>query len=167
MPANIIVGRILSSWGVRGEVKILPLTYSTDRFSEVSEVVVLINGEKKTLTIEDYRVHGRFVIIKFSEINSPEEARLYRGLDILIPDKQSPPLPDGVYYHYQIIGLHVYTNNNRYLGQIHSIIETCGNDVYVVKGDKEYLIPATEEFIKEIDLEKKTMIIEPMEGLLE
>lgn len=167
MPANIIIGRILSSWGIRGEVKILPLTYSTERFSELSEVVVIINEEEKKLTIEDYRVHGRFVIIKFSEINSPEEARLYRGLDILISDEQSPPLPDGVYYHYQIIGLHVYTTNNRYIGQIHSIIETGGNDVYVVKGDKEYLIPATEEFIKDIDLEKRTMIIEPMEGLLE
>jgi 16S rRNA processing protein RimM len=167
MPANIIVGRILSSWGVRGEVKILPLTYSAERFSELSEVVVLINGEEKTLTIEGYRVHGRFVIIKFSEINSPEEAKLYRGLDILISEEQSPPLPDGVYYHYQIIGLHVYTTTNRYLGQIHSIIETGGNDVYVVKGDMEYLIPATKEFIKDIDLEKKTMLIEPMEGLLE
>ncbi|NOY64565.1 MAG: 16S rRNA processing protein RimM [Nitrospirae bacterium] len=167
MPANIVVGRILSSWGVRGEVKILPLTYSTDRFSELSEVVVSIRGEEKTLTIENCRIHDRFIIIKFAEINSPEEAKLYRGTEIKISEDQSPPLPEGIYYHYQIIGLHVYTTTSRYLGQIHSIIETGGNDVYVVKGDKEYMIPATEEFIKNIDLEKKTMIIEPVEGLLE
>lgn len=167
MPADIVVGRILSPWGVKGEVKVLPLTYSADRFFELSEVTIRVDELERRLTIENCRIQGKFVILKFSEINSPEEASRYKGLEILITEEESPPLPDGLYYHYQIIGLHVYTTEKRYLGVIDSIIETGGIDVYVIKDDREYMIPATEEVIKEIDLEKKVMIIEPMEGLLQ
>jgi 16S rRNA processing protein RimM len=74
-------------------------------------------------------------------------------------------LPEGVYYHYQIIGLGVYTVDGDYLGKIMSIFETGSNDVYVVRGeDKEYLIPAIKDVIKEIDLEAKKMIVKLMEA---
>lgn len=161
----VVVGKIISSYGVRGEAKVLPLTYSNERFAQLEEVFVSEPGGYRTLTIEGYRTSGRYVIIKFQEITSREEVKRLQGRELLIREEQSPPLPEGVYYHYQILGLDVYFTDGTYIGRVTNIIETGSNDVYVVTGEREVLVPAIQEVIKEIDLKEKRMIINPVEGL--
>ena len=74
----------------------------------------------------------------------------------------------GEYFWYELIGLDVYLVSGEYIGKIENILPTGSNDVYIVgKEEKEYLIPAIEDVVKEIDIERKKMIIEPLEGLLE
>ena len=163
----VVIGKILTSWGVRGEAKVLPLTFSNERFGQLKEVKIRIGDDYRVLTIEHFREAGRFVIIKFKEFSTAEEVKQYSGKELLIPEELSPPLPEGVYYHYQILGLEVYTDRGVYLGKITNIIETGGNDVYVITGQKEVLIPAIEEVVKDVDLENKRMIIHPMKGLLD
>ncbi len=163
----VVVGKILSSWGVRGEAKVLPLTYSNDRFDELEQVYISEAGGYRTLTIENYRVAGRYIIIKFREVSTREDVKKIQGRELLIREEQSPPLPEGVYYHYQIIGLDVFTEEGECIGRITNIIETGSNDVYVVEGEKEILIPAIDEVIKEIDVNGKKMIIHLIEGLLD
>ena len=81
---------------------------------------------------------------------------------------QSSPLPEGQYFHDQIIGLQVQTTEGQIIGTVTDIITGQSNDNYVVRHDKEeILIPAIEDVIKSIDLDKGIIIIEPMEGLLE
>ncbi len=163
----VVIGKILTSWGVRGEAKVLPLTFSNERFGQLQEVKIRVGEGYRVLTIEHYREAGRFVIIKFKEFATAEEVKQYSGKELLIPEELSPPLPEGVYYHYQILGLEVYTDEGEFLGKITNIIETGGNDVYVVSGHKEILVPAIEEVVKKIDLEAKRMIIHPMKGMLD
>ena len=83
------------------------------------------------------------------------------------PD-QNNPLPEGHYYHDQIIGLRVETTAGQTIGTVTDIITGQSNDNFIVRHDQEeILIPAIEDVIKSIDIEKGQIIIEPMEGLLE
>ncbi|RMG73627.1 MAG: 16S rRNA processing protein RimM [Nitrospirae bacterium] len=163
----VVIGKILSSWGIKGEAKVLPLTFSNERFAEIESVYFYEGQDFKRLTIEHFRVSGKYVILKFRELSTPEEVTRLKGKELFIEKEKSPPLPEGVYYHYQILGLKVYTEQGLYLGEITNIIETGSNDVYVVTGEREVLIPAIDEVVKEIDLKKKRMTIHPMKGLLD
>ncbi len=163
----VVVGKILGSRGVKGEAKVLPLTYSTRRFDELTEVYVSEGEGYRRLIIDNSRVSGRYVIIKFRELSTPEDVKKLKGKELLIKEEQSPPLPEGVYYHYQIMGLEVFTEQGELIGRVTNIIETGSNDVYVVTGEREVLIPAIDEVVKEIDLENKRMIIHLIEGLMD
>ena len=79
------------------------------------------------------------------------------------------PLPDGSYYHFQIVGLTVFTVDGVPLGEVVDILETGSNDVYVIRDDegKEHLLPALKDVVKDIDLEKGLMLVQPLPGLLE
>jgi 16S rRNA processing protein RimM len=160
----VTVGRVLREWGLKGEVIVLPLTFDPERFSRLKEVAVQIRDGIEQKKLRSVRPHKSNLLIGFEGCDTPEDARKYRGALIKIKKSESPKLPDGVYYHYQIIGLDVYTINGDYLGQITSIFETGSNDVYVVRGeDRECLIPAIKDVIQEIDLEAKKMMVKPLE----
>ncbi len=173
MPDYITIGRILGPHGLRGDVKILPLTYSIKRFLEIERVFLDMPGKMRLLHIQTVLFHGERVVLRFREITGREEASLLRGKEILIPVEESPPPAEGEYYHYQIIGLEVFTEEGTPVGKVTGIIETGGNDVYVVKPardlarDKEILIPAISDVIEDIDLGEGKMVIKLMEGLLE
>ena len=79
----------------------------------------------------------------------------------MVPEEMVPPLPEGIYYHYQIIDMHVYTEEKEYLGQIIDILSTGSNDVYVVSdGGPTILVPALEDVIKEVDVEQARMTVD-------
>ncbi len=86
-----------------------------------------------------------------------------------MPRQEVWPLGEGAYYHFEIIGLSVITENGEALGVITEVLETGGNDVYVIKSGsgKEVLLPALKEIVKRIDTEAGHMIIRPLPGLLE
>jgi 16S rRNA processing protein RimM len=95
-------------------------------------------------------------------------AEKLRGRFIEIPHRQLKSLPEGQHYHFQLIGLQVWSTKGEFLGEITDILTTAGNDSYVVKGDnEELLIPAIEDVVKSIDIAGGLVVIEPIEGLLE
>jgi len=80
----------------------------------------------------------------------------------------SPELPEGVYYHFEIIGAAVYTDDAGYLGRVTEILETGSYDVYVVRGEnREYMIPAQPDVVTSIDRQQKKITIHPLDGLLD
>lgn len=160
----VIVGRVLREWGLKGEVIVLPLTFDPERFSKLNEVAVQVQDRIEHKKLRSVRPHQNNLLIGFEGCKTPEDAKRYRGALVKIKGSESPKLPDGVYYRYQIIGLSVYTINGDHLGKIASIFETGSNDVYVVRGEeREYLIPAIKDVVKEIDLEEKKVIVKLME----
>ncbi len=144
---------------------VVPLTFDPKRFLKLSEVAVQCRGGvAEWRKLSSLQFHGEYLIIGLEQCETPEEARRYRGALLKIRPSESPPLPEGVYYHYQIIGLKVYTVAGDYIGEIRSILETGSNDVYVVRGEEgEQLVPALKNVIKEIDIDSKRMVIRPME----
>ncbi len=162
----VTIGRILREHGIKGELAVAPLTSDPEMFLHLSEVSVQTRGATEREKIKSVRRHNKILLIRFENCETPEEARLYRGAAIQVKKAEGPRLPEGVYYHQQIIGLRVYTVNDEYLGDVTAIIETGSNDVYVVKGgDREYLIPAIKDVVKEIDVESNRMVVEVMEAV--
>jgi 16S rRNA processing protein RimM len=79
-----------------------------------------------------------------------------------------PPVQEGEFYYYQVIGLHVRTTAGRDIGVISRVFFSGGHDIWVVQqGEKEYLIPVTEEIVRVIDIPGGHAVIEPLDGLLD
>ena len=164
----IAVGEVIKAQGIRGEVKVVPLTDDPKRFGEIRRVFWNEPSGWRELQIESYRPFNELVLLKFAGINDMNAANLLgRGL-IYIPRTERPELPQGRYYYDQIEGLKVHTINGEYLGVIEEILETGSNDVYsVINSGKQILIPALKTVIKEIDLRQGKMIVQLPPGLVE
>lgn len=169
--AGIAVGRILSPHGVAGLLKVLPLTDFPGRYEQLSEVVCELDGRRRRLTVERASLHGKFWHIKFTGIDSREDAAVLRDGLILIRPEERVTLPDGRYYYDQLIGLMVYNTAGECLGQLWEVIPGAAHDHYLVRSKGpdqiEFLLPAVREFVLEIDLSGGKIVAEPPAGLLE
>ena len=160
----ITIGRILTTWGVEGKLKVKIETDFPQRFAPRSTVYI----NRQPMTIDSTEWHKGKAIIKLNTIDSIKGAEKLQGQLVEIHHTQLHPLPEGQYYHFQLIGLEVWTTQGELLGNITEILTTSGNDTYVVSGaEGEILIPAVEDVIKSIDLDKGCLVIEPIEGLLD
>ncbi len=159
----ITVGRILAPWGIEGKLKVEVETDFPQRFAPSSLVYV----KHLPMTIKSSQWHKGKAVIKLNTIDSIEAARPLQGQAIEIRRDQVYPLPDGQYYRFQIIGLKVKTTAGESLGTISEILSTESNDNYIVRQiNREILIPAIDDVVKSIDLDKGEMLIEPIDGLL-
>ena len=162
-PGYVAIGRVGAPWGVRGTVRVLPLTDSRQQFAAGRTVTV--GGERRT--IESARWQKGMVYLRLSGIEDREAAAEIRDRLLAIPESELEPLPEGQYYRFQLIGLAVLSTDGEELGHVTDVLGTGANDVYVVRGDRgELLLPATDEVVREIDLETGRMLIEVLPGLL-
>jgi len=151
-------------------MKALPLMDTFFLLAPENEISLnLPSGFIESMKIKSLKkFSSRYALVSFYGINDPETALKYRGA-ILSADKSLlPALHKEEYFYEQIIGLTVCTTDGNILGKVIDIFETGSNDVYVVKGsDKEYLIPAIRDVIREINLGEDRIIIQTVEGLLD
>lgn len=157
------IGEILAPWDVKGKLKVKVATDFLQRFTLGS--MIYINRQPMTMGSTEW--HNGKLIIKPNAINSTGDTQKLQGQSVEIPHSQPCPLPEGQYYHHQIIGLQVRTTQGELLGNITEVLTGASNDNYVVHGARgEILIPAIEDVVKSIDLDKGCMVIEPIQGLL-
>ena len=150
---EVEVGQIVNTHGIKGEVKVKSNSDFTDtRFQPGEVLTAKLNQIEKELTVTSYRTHKGFHMLKFEGIDNINDIEY---------------LKENEFYYSDIIGCTVFDDEQQPIGRITSIFETGANDVWVVKGDKEYLIPYIADVVKEVDVENKTVIITPMEGLLD
>jgi 16S rRNA processing protein RimM len=124
-----------------------------------------VAGERRT--IESARWQKGMVYLRLSGIEDREAAAELRGRLLAIAESELEPLPEGQYYRFQLIGLTVISTGGEELGRVTEVLSTGANDVYVVSGDRgELLLPATDEVVREIDLQSGRMLIEALPGLL-
>jgi len=162
-PGFIIIGQILAPWGASGKLKVEVITDFPQRFAPSSKIYI----NRQPMSIDSTEWHKGKAIIKLNTINSIEDAQRLQGQPIEIHHSQLQPLPEGQYYHFQLIGLEVWTTQGELLGNITEILTAESNDNYVVRGaESKILIPAIEDVVKSIDLNKGHIVIEPIEGLL-
>lgn len=164
----IVIGKVVSTQGNKGEVNVLPLTDSIDRFKNLDNVFLRNKNSQIALNVEKIRVKKDTIILKLKDIENIEEARMIVGSFLEIERKNAVKLSKNTYFIFEIIGLEVYDENNIFLGKVENIIRTGSNDVYVVKRkDKEELfIPAIHDVVKNISLEKKRITINMVDGLI-
>ncbi len=165
----IAVGEIIKPQGIRGELKVLPLTDNLKRFKEIRRVYFKSKEGFRELNILGFRPFQNFMLLRFDGITDLNAAiDLGRGL-IYIPRNERPKLPAGRYYYDEIQGLKVYSLTGELLGTIVRILETGSNDVYEVSSPsgKQILIPALKNVIKEVILGEGKMVVELPPGLVE
>lgn len=163
---KINIGRLVNFHGVRGEVKVVSDSdFTAERFAPGSKVE--IKGE--TFIIDGYRTHRNFHLLKFRGVANLNEVEHLKGADLLQEgDAVELELDENEFHYQDIIGLDVFLEGSlEKVGQVRDIFGTGANDVWVVKGEKEYLIPYIGDVVKEVDLENSRVLIYPMEGMLE
>lgn len=164
----VVIGKVVSTQGNKGEVNVMPLTDLIDRFKNLDNVFLRNKNSQAILNVEKVRVRKDRVILKLKDIENIKEAKMIVGSFLEVERKNAVKLSKDAYFIFEIIGLEVYTENNIFLGKIENVINTGSNDVYVVKRkDKEELfIPAILDVVKGIDLEKKRITIHLVDGLI-
>lgn len=155
---HIIIGRIGAAHGIRGEVRVNPMTDFPERFHDMTEVYV----DNALLEIESVRYHGDKILMKFRGYETRNDAETLKGMMLSVPRSEAMPLNEGEYYTFDIIGLGVFDVNGNALGKVTNVLETGSNDVYVVKSDdgKEILVPALKAVVKEINIDESRMVVD-------
>lgn len=164
------IGEIVGSHGVRGEVKVYPLTDFPKRFYELEAVKVRKGTLVKTLHIHSARRHKNIIVIAFREITDRNQADGLRDWELVVDIEDAVPLPQGHYYDYQLEGLEIINlQTNSPVGILAEVMHLPANAVYRMEtpDGKSVLIPALKEIVRRVDLDERRMYIEPMEGLLE
>jgi 16S rRNA processing protein RimM len=163
---RIKIGKLVNFHGVRGEVKILSDSdFLEERFSAGNTVEVA--GD--VLTIESYRTHKNFHMLKFEGVSNMNDILHLKGADVFIEENNEDIVLDENEYHVSdIVGLTVINlDDNTELGKISEVMFTGANDVWVIEGEREYLIPYIEQVVKTVDIERGIVEITPLEGLLD
>ena len=162
------IGKIVAPFGVRGEMKVFSLTDIPDRFAQLKSIFLGPDYVSYKITaVRPYR--GDMVILKLEGVDDPAIVDTLRGCDLSIPLDKLAKLPQDSYYQHDILGIRVVTLAGREVGTIIDIMETGSNDVYVVRGEDgpQILLPAIKDVVKQVDLIRQMMYIEPMAGLLD
>jgi len=161
-----IIGQIVNTQGHKGEVRVIPLTDFPERFYDLEKVFLDLPEGLQEVELEKVRFHKQFVILKLAGLETMDQAETLKNVYLKIKPEQAVTLPEGHYFIRDIIGLEVVTLQGETIGKIANVLQITANDVYVVKkGSQEILLPAIKDVIKEIDLTKKKMWINPLEGL--
>ena len=159
-PGLITVGRVIKPFGLRGQIVIHPLTDFPERFAPGAAILI----EGQSFEISASQPHKGRWLLKLKGVDSPEQAEDLRDCALHVPESDLHPLPEGEYYRFQVIGLLAVTRDGDEVGRVTDVLETGGNDVYLIKGSGgERLVPALPQFVSEIDLEAGRMIIEETE----
>ena len=157
---KILIAKIQAHQGLNGWLKIYSYSESIEKFSKYKYFFVLNNKKYIRLDVEDFLIN-KSVKIKFEKFNSREDSNDYIGKDIYISKDQLDKLKENQFYWNDLIGLNVYLDNEEKIGVVADMIETGSNDVLVIKGDNEILIPYIfGESVKNVIIEENKIIID-------
>lgn len=155
----ISIGQIINTHGLKGELKVFPLTDDIRRFRKLNEVYI----DKVLNKIVWCKLQADKVILKIEGIDTIEEAQKLKNKYIEVKRENAVELSQGEYFIADIIGCTVYDENKVELGNVYDVIQTPSNDVYWVKGKTEVLIPALKHIVISISTQNKEIIIKPLE----
>ncbi len=153
------VGKILNVHGVKGEVKVFPLTDNIERFYSLKKVFIQENHSIIPLNISNIRIHKNLVLLTFNEIKDRNQAEKYKGLYIDIQRKDAVKLSKDQYFIGDLIGISVFSPEEELIGTIKEVLQIGPTDIYVIETDeKEILVPALKDIFKKIDIANKTAL---------
>lgn len=168
MEEYLEIGQIVNTNGLKGLLKVKPLTDDIRRFEELETVYIQKGSNLVEFKIQEVKYIKHMVLLKLEGIDDINEAEKYKNLYIKINRKDAVELEKNSYFIVDIINCEVYTEENELLGKVVDVFPTGSNDVYTVKNSdgKEILIPAISEVIKNVDIPNKIIIIHLLEGLI-
>ena len=168
MEEYLEIGQIVNTNGLKGFLKVKPLTDDITRFEDLETVYIQKSKDLLEFKIQEVKYNKNMVLLKLAGIDDIEEAEKYKNFYIKINRKDAVELEDDSYFIVDIIGCEVFTDENKELGKVVDVFQTGSNDVYTVKNEdgKEILIPAIADVIKNIDIKNKKIVVHLIEGLI-
>ena len=158
-------GKIVTTHGVRGEVKIMPYTDTPELLCEFDRL--FIGKDKAEIYIDRARVAKNMVIAKIEGIDTVEAAEKYRN-KVLFMHRDDLELDEDTYFIQDLIDMEVKDADSGFVyGKITDVLQNGANDVYVIKGDREYLVPAIPDVVISTDIDSNIMLIRPLDGLFD
>jgi 16S rRNA processing protein RimM len=158
------LGVLTAPWGTRGEVKVRP-DVAPAYFERIARVY--LGPEQRPIDLLGVVRRGRAYTLKLRGIDTMTAAEALRGVEVVIPRSEAPPLAEGEFFVADVVGLRAVTTTGRALGTVAEVLSTGANDVYVVRGDAgEVLIPAIHDVVTSIDPAVGVLQVEPIPGLL-
>jgi 16S rRNA processing protein RimM len=146
------MGRITAPFGVKGWVKVQPNTAAARNLLAYKAWWMEGDGDWRSIAVAEAKVHGRTVIAKLEGCEDRDAAAALRGKLVAVPRAELPGTKSGEYYWADLIGLAVVNGAEQALGRITGVLQTGGNDVLVVAGERERLIPFIADVIRDVDL---------------
>lgn len=155
------MGRVLAPFGLKGELKVQALTDNPARFRAKAK---LFAGLQPVAVATAREAHG-YVYLTFKGFPDRSSTDKFRHALLQVPEEALPPLPEGEYYRFQLLGLTVVDRDGAVLGTLDEIIETGANDVYRVHPSEgaDVLLPALGDVIVSVDLDARRMVVDPPE----
>ncbi|PAF32302.1 ribosome maturation factor RimM [Paenibacillus sp. 7516] len=164
------VGKIVNTHGIRGELKIMPLTdFPEVRFAKNAELYLFTPDNHPVLVhVESARLHKNMYIVRLKEYGNINEVEKFKGSIAKVSKENLAELEENEYYFHQIVGCTVVTEEGENLGTISEILTPGANDVWVVKtaAGKEILLPVIDDVVLDVDVNEKLVKVHLMEGLL-
>ncbi len=157
----IKVGKVSGVFGVKGWVKVFSFTDDRENILGFSPWLLKKDSDSRLIKVVDGMLQGKAIVARLDGINDRDQAAGLMGWDIFISPEQLPKAAEGEYYWSDLIGLHVETIEGVSLGVVDSLLETGANDVVIVHGERERVIPFLQgQTIIKIDLETGKMIVD-------
>jgi 16S rRNA processing protein RimM len=168
MEEYLEIGQIVNTSGLKGFLKVIPLTDDITRFEDLKTVYIQEKKDLVEFKIQEVKYSKNMVLLKLEGIDDIGEAEKFKNFYIKINRKDAVELEEDSYFIVDIIGCKVFTDENEFLGKVIDVFQTGSNDVYTVKNneDKEILLPAIEDVIKDIDIANKKIVVKLMDGLI-
>ena len=156
---DLVAGRLVGPFGLRGEVKLLPLTDFPERLERLAALRLrLPDGSIQERQILGMRPHKQMYLVRLAGCSSVEDAESLRDAEVCVAADEAEPLPAGQYYQHEIIGLRAVTEDGEELGTVDDVFRTGANDVYRVG---RLLIPATRDAVVRLDPPAGVLITRP------
>lgn len=157
----VIMGRIVAPYGVQGWVKVLPDTEALDGLLDYQTWQIGKEGNWKQIKLMSGKVHNDVLVVKLEGVNDRDAAFACKGMQIAVPRDALPELDDeDGFYWSDLIGLAVTNQQGVAFGKIVDVFETGANDVIVVQGEVERLIPFAEHTVIKVDIAQQTMLVD-------
>ena len=154
------MGFITGAFGVKGWVKLQPLTAAPENLLDYSTWWVGGESGWQRFEVESAQVHGETVAAKLAGCDDRDEAARYRGRQVAVPRAEFPAAGENEFYWADLIGLRVVNAQGEDLGTVSRVLETGANDVLVVEGKRERLIPFIEQVVQEVDLSGRVLRVD-------
>ena len=162
---KIKIGKIVNTVGLKGEVKV----YNYSDSIEIYETIESIYVEDRLTVIENVRAQKNMVILKLEGADDRNAAEALRVKELYITEDDLPELPEGQYYVRDLIGMSVTEEDGNLLGHVTDVLQNTAQDIFEVESEngKKLLIPKVDQFVLDIDAEKREITVRLIEGMMD
>jgi 16S rRNA processing protein RimM len=160
LPEKVVMGRVLGPFGVRGWVKLRTFTESLGSLTAYPVWWVSDGQRWREVVVEETEVHTAHLVAKLAGVNDRDQAFALRGQEIAIARDALPPIEEGEYYWADLLGLEVVNVQGEVLGVVEDLLETGANDVLVVKGERQHLLPYVGAVVLDVNLQQRQIRVD-------